>query len=215
MRVPSPPHTLARIMHLAARGAPSEPLSTTAMASLDTETPPLHQDFVPDASPALDEERNPRSITEETRDASASGSTDETTGSHPTFVHQIVAPAAKAKRPRKSAAQRKASKGGKPGNPGVFTGEDGVYLSSLLSDYVNARDVLTRGRGKNTKLEKFWSCMIAGFWKKFEWTAYVRERETKEETIERINGVSHANISTMTANSRKVQVHAELDAVAH
>lgn len=145
---------------------------------------------MPDASTTENEVRElgpPTPDAEVAPDQSQAANTNTTT-----VWHQIPAPAhaTKAKRTRKTASQRKAAKGGRPGNPGTFRGDDSVYLSSLLKDYLNARDVQARGRGKNTKLEAFWGCMIAGFWERFDWTSYAREGETKEETIERINGVS-------------------------
>ena len=174
--------------------------------------PSTHQNAMDDASGTPNEERDSRSASADQEDhAPPSGTEGETATRHPTFVHQIAAPTAKPKRARKSAVQRKASKGGKRGNPGLFVGEDGAYLSSLLKDYVSARDVLSRGRGKNTKLDGFWSCMIAGFWERFQWTSYARDNETKEETIERINTVSRThsvdNDSVLTGNL----VYAELD----
>ena len=147
--------------------------------------PPSRQITMPDTSPDLNEERatGPQPPTDPQP-------CDNGHGAPQHFVTQIIAPVSKKRRAGKSATARKAAKGGKPGNPGTFTGEDGVYLTSLLKDYITARDVMSRGRGKNTKLDAFWGCMIAGFWERFEWSAYARDGETKEATIERINAVS-------------------------
>lgn len=61
----------------------------------------------------------------------------------------------------KTKEEREAAKGDKAGSPGRFHGQAFLYLSQHIPEY-NAID--KTGKGKNTRLGKFWHKIKAGFW---------------------------------------------------
>lgn len=70
------------------------------------------------------------------------------------------------KRRAKTAAERRAAKGSKAGNPGVYHGEVLAFLLKHLEEYRKI-DKRKGSRGKNKRLEDFWNRVFSNLWQRF------------------------------------------------
>lgn len=80
----------------------------------------------------------------------------------------------------KTKAEREETHGTKPGNPGRFQGEPLTFLTGLLADY-RAIDKRKGSRGKNKRLEAFWTNVCGEFWQRFSWEMFEAPRHEGEK----------------------------------